>query len=132
MAKPKLRHGDYGWIESGCLKLALQDEGEIRFSGSGRIGFKGCGSALKPHQVEGNIFDDLEAMQEDVEFDDDKSVKAMNGTIDVGLSSGENIVFVTVTGENENWQCVHLGLKELAVLNPYLRRLEATLKRRQK
>ena len=123
--KPELRHGDYGYDKDGGFRIMISHDFKLYTAGDGCLhdANLGCYDLVV---VLGNIFDDLESMQEDVEefvicdeeSDEPIYVQLVDaGSIKLSLPSGSTIVVYK---------------KEVEQFVLKLRQMEATLKRRHK
>lgn len=66
-SKPKLRHGDYGTSEYGnCPRLYIRDKDGMNWCSGEELKYGLTGNGTD-NTILGNIFDDLTALQEDVE-----------------------------------------------------------------
>jgi len=114
---PKLRHGDYGYNIHGNSRVRLNgktyyEEGEV-------AGFM----EDKLTKIEGNIFDDLKSMQEDVtEF----TFTSESDPLLVEVTDIDGIR-LSVKGA-----VIYVYRDEISSFVLKLRQMEATLKRRQK
>ncbi len=118
--EPKLRHGDYGLsLTDSHPRLYVYDNG-IRWANQSYVEGHDC---IPGNPILGNIFDDLKAMQGDVEEFEVTSVNSLKVAIsidkvgDVHLSDDEEDIWI-------------LG-KDIPTLILNLRCMEATLKRKQ-
>jgi hypothetical protein len=119
--KPKLRHGDYGVYnkgKDGSRYLHISDGGTIRPIGS-RKSFLDQSSQSSVYDIYGNIFDDLKALQEDVEYDKEYEF-GRNGGLRLLLATDGNIHF---RGDTGFW------LKDAMPVARMIQRMEATMKR---
>jgi len=124
--EPKLRNGDYGINESDGSEFVLtlqSSQNKFFYSdGGGEI------DALKhasDHVIYGNIFDDLKAMQENVEEKAEFEYQCETwSSHNLSLKMLDQQVSVRCTGS------IHLSLPLLSKFNDKLRQMEATLKRK--
>ena len=123
--KPKLRHGDYGMcVEAGKdRRIVINHEFKLVTAGDGCL-HDYEDDRYNPNPVLGNIFDDLEAMQEDV-----TQFKMENGglcNLSANYTSIGNLLIKQTDGESI---VIHKAQIDTFILK--LRQMEATLKRRQ-
>lgn len=118
--KPVLRHGDYG-VSGNCGEfiLAMQKQSGNKFFYADTGGQVDALNHAAGHVVSGNVFDDLEALQEDVtEFEiKENRVEVSNAGINIEDTEDNDLVSIA-TGDMDEF-----------ILK--LRQAQATLKRKQ-
>ena len=127
--EPELRHGDYGISRIGFPGMVVRERhgGTLRTADSDYIFPNETveENSFSPELLLGNVFDDLNAMQEDVtEFGFDETRRAYRFNVE----DGRHCIWLKDGLGAE----IHIDKKDIPTFILKLRQMEATLERRQK
>jgi len=124
--KPELRHGDYGYDKDGGFRIMISHDFKLYTAGDGCLhdANLGCYDLVV---VLGNIFDDLKAMQEDVDEFEVKQTEFGDGVISVGTTKDKtNLIHIEASG------IIYLTADQIADFRIKLGQIELGLRSKSK